>query len=125
MSYSTDLWCCISFLRKTYKTKEDVQEDLDEARNNIRAAKETITKLVYMTEPNKFFKESGGESVLDIVAEELQSAFDSLEEAQIEECRLTILLDEWENCHDENGKAIQPPDNIDCMTAYINGDYIE
>lgn len=125
MSYSTDLWCCISFLRKTYKTKEDVQEDLDEARSNIRTAKETITKLVYMTEPNKFFKASGGESVLDIVAEELQSAFDSLEEAQIEECRLTILLDEWENCHDENGKAIQPPNNIDCMTAYINGDYIE
>lgn len=124
MSYSTDLWCCISFLRKTYKTKEDVQEDLEEARNNIRAAKETITKLVYMTEPNKFFKASGGESVLDIVAEELQSAFDSLEEAQIEECRLTILLDEWENCHDENGKAIQPPDNIDCMTAFISGDYL-
>lgn len=124
MSYSTDLWCCISFLRKTYKTKEDVQEDLDEARSNIRAAKETITKLVYMTEPNKFFKASGGESVLDIVAEELQSAFDSLEEAQIEECRLTILLDEWENCHDENGKAIKPPDNIDCMTAFISGDYL-
>lgn len=125
MSYSTDLWCCISFLRKTYKTKEDVQEDLNEARNNIRTAKETITKLVYMTEPNKFFKASGGESVLDIVAEELQSAFDSLEEAQIEECRLTILLDEWEDCHDENGKAIQPPDNIDCMTAFLSGDYIE
>lgn len=125
MSYSTDLWCCISFLRKTYKNKEYVQEDLEEARNNIRAAKETITKLVYMTEPNKFFKASGGESVLDIVAEELQSAFDSLEEAQIEEFRLTILLDEWENCHDENGKAIQPPDNIDCMTAFLSGDYIE
>ena len=125
MSYSTDLSCCISFLRKTYKTKEDVQEDLDETRSNIRAAKETITKLVYMTEPNKFFKASGGESVLDIVAEELQSAFDSLEEAQIEECRLTILLDEWENCHDENGKAIQPPDNIDCMTAFLSGDYIK
>lgn len=125
MSYSTDLWCCISFLRKTYKTKEDVQEDLEEARSNIRAAKETVTKLVYMTEPSKFFKASGGESVLDIVAEELQSAFDSLEEAQIEECRLTILLDEWENCHDENGKAIQPPDNIDCMTAFISGDYIK
>lgn len=125
MSYSTDLWCCISFLRKTYKTKEDVQEDLEEARNNIRTAKETITKLVYMTEPNKFFKVSGSESVLDIVAEELQSAFDSLEEAQIEECRLTILLDEWENCHDENGKAVQLPDNIDCMTAFISGDYIK
>lgn len=124
MSYSTDLWCCISFLRKTYKTKEDIQEDLEEARNNIRTAKETITKLVYMTEPNKFFKARSGESVLDIVAEELQSAFDSLEEAQIEECRLTILLDEWENCHDENGKAIKPPDNINCMTAFISGDYL-
>ena len=124
MSYGTDLWCCISFLRKTYKTKGDVQEDLDDARDSIRTAKETITKLVYMTEPNKFFKERVGESVLDIVAEELQSAFDMLEEAQIKECRLTILLDEWENCHDSDGKAIQPPDNIDCMTAFISGDYI-
>lgn len=125
MSYSTDLWCCISFLRKTYKTKEDVQEDLDEARSSIRAAKETITKLVYMTEPNKFFKARCGESVLDIVAEELQSAFDSLEEAYCNENRLSILLDEWDNCHDSEGKSIQPPDGIDCMTAFISGDYIK
>lgn len=124
MSYSTDLWFCTSFLRKTYKTKEDVQGDLDEARNNIRTAKETITKLVYMTEPNKFFNFSG-ESAMELINYELQSAFDMLEEAQIEEFRLEILLNEWENCHDENGKAIQPPDNIDCMTAFLNGDYIE
>lgn len=124
MSYSTDLWCCISFLRRTYKTKQDVQEDLDKAKNNIRTAKETITKLVYMTEPSKFFNFSS-ESAMELINYELQSAFDSLEEAQIEECRLTILLDEWENCHDENGKAIQPPDNIDCMTAFISGDYLK
>lgn len=124
MSYSTDLWCCISFLRRTYKTKEDVQEDLDEARNNIRTAKETITKLVYMTEPNKFFNFSN-KSAMELVNFELLSAFASLEEAQAEEFRLTILLDEWENCHDENGKAIQPPDNIDCMTAFISGDYLK
>ena len=124
MSYGTDLWCCISFLRKTYKTKGDVQEDLDDARDSIRTAKETITKLVYMTEPNKFFN-SGSESAMELVNYELQSAFDMLEEAQAEECRLMILLDEWENCHDENGKAIQPPDNIDCMTAFISGDYLK
>lgn len=124
MSYGTDLWCCISFLRKTYKTKGDVQEDLDDARDSIRTAKETITKLVYMTEPNKFFN-SGSESAMELVNYELQSAFDSLEEAQAEECRLMILLDEWENCHDSDGKAIQPPDNIDCMTAFISGDYLK
>ena len=124
MSYSTDLWCCISFLRKTYKTKGDVQEDLDDARDSIRTAKETITKLVYMTEPSKFFN-SGSESAMELVNYELQSAFDSLEEAQAEECRLMILLDEWENCHDSDGKAVQPPDNIDCMTAFISGDYLK
>lgn len=124
MSYGTDLWCCISFLRKTYKTKGDVQEDLDDARDSIRTAKETITKLVYMTEPNKFFN-SGSESAMELINYELQSAFDMLEEAQIEECRLMILLDEWENCHNSDGKAIQPPDNIDCMTAFISGDYLK
>ena len=76
-----------------------------------------------MTEPSKFFN-FGSESAMELINYELQSAFDSLEEAQIEECRLTILLDEWENCHDENGKAIKPPDNIDCMTAFISGDYL-
>ena len=91
MSYSTDLWCCISFLRKTYKTKEDVQEDLEEARSNIRAAKETITKLVYMTEPSKFFN-FGSESAMELINYELQSAFDSLEEAQIAECDRAIEL---------------------------------
>ena len=62
---------------------------------------------------------------MELVNYELQSAFDMLEEAQAEECRLMILLDEWENCHDSNGKAIQPPDNIDCMTAFISGDYLK
>ena len=124
MSYSTDLWCCISFLRKTYKTKEDVQEDLEEARSNIRAAKETITKLVYMTEPSKFFN-FGSESAMELINYELQSAFDSLEEAYCNENRLSILLDEWDNCHDSEGKSIQPPDGIDCMTAFISGDYIK
>ena len=124
MSYGTDLWCCISFLRKTYKTKGDVQEDLDDARDSIRTAKETITKLVYMTEPNKFFN-SGSESAMELVNYELQSAFDSLEEAQAEECRLMILLDEWENCHDSDGKAIQPPDNIDGIIAFINVGYLK
>lgn len=42
MSYSTDLWCCISFLRKTYKTKEDVQEDLEEVNEKrIQQAKQS------------------------------------------------------------------------------------
>ena len=123
MSYSTDLWCCISFLRKTYKNKEYVQDDLNEARNNIRTAKETITKLVYMTEPSKFFN-FGSENAMELINYELQSAFDSLEEEYCNENRLSILLDEWDNCHDENGKAIKPPDNIDCMTAFISGDYL-
>ena len=35
-----------------------------------------------------------------------------------------ITVTEWENCHDENGEAIKPPDNIDCMTAFISGDYL-
>ena len=123
MSYETNLWCCLTFGRCTYNSKDDVERDLDDTRKILNNAKETITRLSFMTEPRKFYPESS-ESVMDLVAEELQCALDTLEEYHCKELLLAYLLDNWDNCH-KDGKAIKPPENIDFDTAYIDGDYIQ
>lgn len=122
MSYGTNLWCCLTFSRCTYNSRCDVERDLDDVRKILNNAKETITRLAFMTEPQKFYP-GGSESVMELVAEELQYALETLEEYHCKELKLTYLLDNWDNCH-KDGKAIKPPENIDFDTAYIDGDYI-
>ena len=124
MSYSTDLWCCISFSGRTYNDKDDVERDLDEVREELYNARETISRLVFMTEPQKFYQVDGEESVADQLTYELKSALDELEEYHCKELQLIYLLDNWDACH-RDGKAIKPPKEIDCCTAFLDGDYIQ
>ena len=123
MSYSTDLWCCISFSGRTYNNKDDVERDLDEVRRELYNARETISRLVFMTEPQKFYR-ADGESVADQLNYELESAFEALEECHCKELQLIYLLDNWDACH-KDGKAIKPPKGIDCCTAFLDGDFIK
>lgn len=124
MSYSTDLWCCISFNGRTYNNKDDVERDLDVIRMELYSARETISRLVFMTEPQKFYQANGEESVADQLNYELESALETLEEYHCKELQLIYLLDNWDACH-KDGKAVKPPKGIDCCTAFINGDFIQ
>ena len=124
MSYSTDLWCCISFNGRTYNNKDDVERDLDEIQKELYNARETILRLVFMTEPQKFYQANSEESVADQLDYELKSALDALEECHCKELQLIYLLDNWDACH-KDGKAIKPPKDIDCCTAFLDGDYIQ
>lgn len=123
MSYETNLWCCLTFGRCTYNSRCDVERELNGVRKVLNDAKETITRLAFMTEPQKFYP-GGNESVVELVAEELQCALDTLEEYHCKELQLLYLIDNWDNCH-KDGKAIRPPEGIDIDTAYIDGDYIQ
>lgn len=124
MSYSTDLWCCISFSGRTYNSKDDVERDLDEVREVLYNARETISRLVFMTEPQKFYQVDGEESVADQLNYELESALETLEEYHCKELQLIYLLDNWDACH-KDGKAVKPPKDIDCCTAFLDGDFIK
>ena len=123
MSYSTDLWCCISFNGRTYNNKDNVERDLDAVREELYNARETISRLVFMTEPQKFYQ-ADGESVIELLTEELKSALEALEEYHCKELQLIYLLDNWDACH-KDGKAIKPPKEIDCCTAFLDGDFIQ
>ena len=123
MSYSTDLWCCISFSGRTYNNKDDVERELDDVQKELYNAREAISRLVFMTEPQKFYQ-ADGESVIELLTEGLKSALDELEEYHCKELQLIYLLDNWDACH-RDGKAIKPPKEIDCCTAFLDGDYIQ
>ena len=123
MSWETRLFTSISFNRATYNDKHDVKSDLDETNGLIEFCKKTIRDLVVMTEPNKFFNNEDSNPYLEMTSE-YEHQIDFLEELLIKKYKLCILLDDWDNCHDVNGLAIDPPDNIKYDTAYLDGDFV-
>ena len=56
MSYSTDLWCCISFNGRTYNNKDNVERDLDAVREELYDARETISRLALRLSRRNFTK---------------------------------------------------------------------
>ena len=42
----------------------------------------------------------------------------------IERFKLGILLGSWEDCHNKEGLAINPPDSIQYDTAFLDGDFV-
>ena len=74
-----------------------------------------------MTEPNKFcVNEESPDTYLD---NELRYAFEEFEEAAVEDYKLSLLLDSWDETHDSKGKAIEPSDED--RKPFICGDFIE
>lgn len=124
MSWETRLFTSIEFNRATYNDKYDVESDLDETNRLIEICEKTIRDLVVMTEPNKFFNKEESNPYLEMT-NEYEQQLDFLKELLIKKYKLCILLNEWDNCHDINGLAINPPDIIKYNTAYLDGDFIK
>lgn len=122
MGWCTDLFCNVSFNRETFNSKRAVENKLEETRNYLQTAKDHLRNFVMMTEPQKFCPEDY--DPMSWINNECQDWLDSIEEYTIECYKLELLLENWDNCHDENGLAISPPDNIDWNTAYMDGDFV-
>lgn len=126
MSFSTDLFCRISFNRATYNDLSDVEEEIEAAKRAISNVKREIESLVFMTEPDKMFKAEEGENVFDIIFERLQQCFEILTESSDELFKLEHLKANWDACHDvKTGLAIPLPDNIDYDAAFLDGDFVK
>lgn len=123
MGWSTELFCNISFYKKTYNDKIAVEEELNEVKSSLRVAENRLRSLVFTTEPNKFCREEEDPD------EYLHSSFEGwltrYQQLSITEYKLQLLLDNWDKCHDEDGKAIQGPESLEYDDAYLRGDYIE
>lgn len=122
MSWSTELFCNISFSRETYNDKFEVEDRIKELEKLIQIVKNGIRDLVIMTEPSKYCP-NDYEPICWVV-NTFNDSIELMEEYTIELYKLNLLLDNWDECHDINGLAINPPENITYKSAYLSGDFI-
>lgn len=124
MSWSTELFCNVSYSRETFNSKTEVENKISELDKCIETCKKNIRDMALMTEPSKFMSKDSDESPYYFVTEQVEDNLELLEEYLIDRWKLYILLDNWNNCHNEKGLAIYPPDNIKWDTAYLHGDFV-
>lgn len=123
MGWSTNLFCNIIFNKETFNSKYQVEQKLKEAKESIQYYKDRLLSLVMITEPEKFF-DLEDNNLIDQMRYELSDILGELEHYYITEYKLELLLDNWDNCHDKEGYAINPPNDIAWDTAYLDGDFI-
>jgi len=125
MSWSTNLFCNMSFSRKTYNNRYEVESELEDLHKQIETCKQTLRDLTIMTEPSKFYNKEEYYSPYDFVHQEFEDNAELLIELTIEEYKLNFLLKNWDQCHTSDGLAISPPEDIHWNTAFLNGDFIK
>lgn len=123
MSWSSELFCNISFNRQTYNSKYEVESAIEDLKVYIRNAENKIRNLVMITEPNKYTPEDY--DPITYLTGEFEEALELIKEYEIDLYKLNLLLDNWDTCHDENGLAINHPDNISWNSAFLDGDFIK
>lgn len=125
MGWSTDLFCNITFNKETFNFKSDVESKIDDLNHLINFIKDRIKSFVIMTEPNKMLGEEERKDPLFYLSNTLKEDLEELEDYIIEKWKLEMLLENWDKCHNEDGLAIDPPENIDWRTAFLDGDFVK
>lgn len=123
MGWSTELYTSITYNRKTYNTKFQVESDLEAARAEAQRAKERIRQLAVITDPAKYMPEDW-DNPLEWLNSSLDEAMESLEEANIDIWKLEYLLQEWDSCHLPDGSPRPMPKDLSMIDSYIWGDFI-
>lgn len=123
MSWNTELFCNITFSRETFNYKSEVEDRIEETEKLLQTMKDQIRNFVMMTEPRKFCPENYDPLIW--INNEYEDLMASIEEYSIELYKLRILLDNWDNCHEKDGLAICPPDDITWKTAFLDGDFVK
>lgn len=122
MGWCTELFCNIYFNKETFNHINQVNTRIDEVNKDIQDAENRLRQLVFMTEPNKFFE---GEDIAYQIEEMFNECIEVIKDNRYELTKLEFLKENWNNCHDRNGLAINPPENIMWDTAYLDGDYVK
>lgn len=124
MGWGTTLYTSLYFSRETFRTKYEVEDALKDAKKMRDLYKDRIKAMVYMTEPNKYYSIEEGD-ILEQVQNDLDIQFNELDDYNYEIYKLELLLEEWDKCHNKEGKAICPPEDMPYDTCYLQGDFIE
>lgn len=122
MSWSTELFCNITFNRETFNSKSEVEERIEEIERYSQSVRDQIRDLTMMTEPQKFCPENYDPIIW--LRNEIQDSLDALEECTIDLYKLNLLLENWNSCHNEEGLAIEPPDVVR-QNAFLEGDFVK
>lgn len=127
MGWSTELFCNISFNRKTYNSLGEVESDIEEMKDILQRYKDKIKAYAVMTEPDKMIKfdDESYDNLLSQVNDEVSDMLEEMEEYHYELIKLEYLRDNWDNCHTKEGLAINAPEEITWETAYLDGDFIK
>lgn len=122
MGWSTELFTNITYNRKSYNHLSEVESDYENVCDMIKHCEEDLRSLALITEPKKFCDEE--QDPMWYLTYKVNENLKELEELYIEKFKLGILIDEWKNCHDEEGYAVPHPENIHWNTAFLDGDFI-
>ena len=127
MGWSTELFCNISFNRKSYNSLSEVGDDIETAKKIIQLYKDKIRAYAVMTEPDKMvkFDDERYDNLLMQIDGEVSDMLEEMEEYYDELFRLQYLWDNWDNCHTKEGLAINAPEEITWETAYLDGDFVK
>ena len=127
MGWSTELFCNISFNRKTYNSLYEVESDIEEMKDILQRYKDKIKAYAVMTEPDKMIKfdDESYDNLLSQVNDEVSDMLEEMEKQYYELIKLEYLRDNWDNCHTKEGLAINAPEEITWETAYLDGDFIK
>ena len=114
MGWSTELFCNISFNRKSYNSLSEVGDDIETAKKIIQLYKDKIRAYAVMTEPDKMvkFDDERYDNLLMQIDGEVSDMLEEMEEYYDELFRLQYLWENWENCHTKDGLAINAPEEI-------------
>lgn len=125
MGWQTDLFCNLTFNRETFNSLYEVENRIEELSRYISDLKEALSNLAMMTEPSKMLSLEEGENPMGRINVMVKDILTDLEDYYIERWKLEILKDRWKDCHNEDGLAIDPPENIDWRTAFLDGDFVK
>ena len=127
MGWSTELFCNISFNRKSYNSLSEVGDDIETAKKIIQLYKDKIRAYAVMTEPDKMvkFDDERYDNLLMQIDGEVSDMLEEMEEYYDELFRLQYLWENWEHCHTKDGLAINAPKEITWETAYLDGDFVK
>ena len=120
MGWSTELFCNISFNRKTFNSKYEVEEELEDTKKYLETAKSRLRNIAMITEPKKFCDDD--DDPIYWLDNEITNTLELIEEYTIDIFKLERLLENWEQCHNKEGLAIDPPSY---GIAYLCGDFVK
>lgn len=124
MSWSTELFCNVSFNRETFNSRGEVEDRISELDEHIASCKKSIRDMALITEPSKFIINDSDESPYYFVTSQVEDNLKLLEAYTVERWKLSLLLENWDYCHNDEGLAIYPPDGVSWDTAYLHGDFV-